>query len=49
MKFEYPDIFEKKKGDSEDDTKSLDEAKNTFKKFIKRNKDRSDVPSWFTI
>ncbi|CAH0718228.1 unnamed protein product, partial [Brenthis ino] len=49
MKFEFPNIFEKKKGDSEDDAKSLDEVKKSFKQYIDRNKDRSDVPSWFTI
>lgn len=49
MKFEFPDIFQKKKGDTDDDMKSLDEAKKSFKSFIKRNKDRSDVPSWFSI
>ncbi|CAH2267297.1 probable 39S ribosomal protein L23, mitochondrial [Pararge aegeria] len=49
MKFEFPDIFEKKKGDTEDDMKSLDEAKKSFKSFIQRNKDRPDIPSWFSI
>ncbi|CAH2087513.1 unnamed protein product [Euphydryas editha] len=49
MKFEFPNIFEKKKGDSDDDMKSLDEAKKSFKNYIERNKDRSDVPSWFSI
>ncbi|XP_041980452.1 probable 39S ribosomal protein L23, mitochondrial [Aricia agestis] len=49
MKFEFPDIFEKKKGDLDDDMKSLDEAKKSFKTYLRRNKDRSDVPSWFSI
>lgn len=49
MKFKFPNIFEKKKGDGDDDIKSLDEAKKSFKNYIERNKDRSDVPSWFSI
>ncbi|XP_050349747.1 probable 39S ribosomal protein L23, mitochondrial [Nymphalis io] len=49
MKFDFPNIFEKKKGDGDDDMKSLDEAKKSFKNYIERNKDRSDVPSWFSI
>ncbi|VVC96966.1 probable 39S ribosomal protein L23, mitochondrial [Leptidea sinapis] len=49
MTFEFPNIFEKKKGDLEDDTKSLEETKKSFRKYINRNKDRPDVPSWFSI
>ncbi|CAH4022225.1 probable 39S ribosomal protein L23, mitochondrial [Pieris brassicae] len=47
--FEFPNIFEKKKGDVEDDLKSLEETKKTFKQYIERNRDRSDIPSWFSI
>ncbi|CAG4935238.1 unnamed protein product [Colias eurytheme] len=49
MKFEFPNIFEKKKGDLEDNEKSLEESKKTFKSYIARNKDRSDIPSWFSL
>ncbi|CAG9566012.1 unnamed protein product [Danaus chrysippus] len=47
-KFEFPNIFEEKKS-SEDDAKALEETKKTFKKFLEKNKDRTDVPSWFSI
>lgn len=49
MKFEYPKLFAEKNTVEEDDMKSLDEAKKTFKGYLERNKDRSDVPSWFSI
>ncbi|KAL0821132.1 hypothetical protein ABMA28_005753 [Loxostege sticticalis] len=47
--FEYPDLFEKSKDDDEENMKSLEEAKKSFKNYIDRNKDRQDVPSWFSI
>lgn len=49
QKFEYPDLFAAKKEDEEEQQKSLDDAKNTFKQYIEQNKNRSDVPSWFSI
>lgn len=49
MKFEFPDIFKNSKDDDEENLKSLDEAKKSFKNYIDRNKDRPDVPSWFSI
>ncbi|CAH0399418.1 unnamed protein product [Chilo suppressalis] len=49
MSFEFPDIFEKVKDQDDENMKSLEEAKKSFKSFINRNKDRKDVPSWFTI
>lgn len=49
MKFEFPNIFEKSKDDREENEKSLEDAKKTYKSYIERNKDRSDVPSWFSI
>lgn len=47
-KFEFPDLF-KTKSQDEENLKSLDEAKKAFKSYIKRNKDRPDVPSWFSF
>ncbi|KAI5643854.1 ribosomal protein l23 domain-containing protein [Phthorimaea operculella] len=47
--FKFPDLFDKAKEDQEEQEKSLDEAKKSFKTYIDRNKDRSDVPSWFSI
>ncbi|XP_063539945.1 large ribosomal subunit protein uL23m [Cydia strobilella] len=49
MKFEYPKLFLDQKEAEDEDAKSLDEAKKTFKGYLERNKDRSDVPSWFSI
>ncbi|KAJ2938434.1 hypothetical protein O0L34_g12876 [Tuta absoluta] len=47
--FKFPELFDKAKEDQEEQEKSLDEAKKSFKKYIDRNKNRSDVPSWFSI
>ncbi|XP_013183700.1 large ribosomal subunit protein uL23m [Amyelois transitella] len=49
MKFEFPDLFESSKDEEEENMKSLDEAKKSYKTYIDRNKDRPDVPSWFSI
>lgn len=49
MKFEYPNIFEKAKDEVEEQEKAMSEAKKSFKDYIDRNKNRTDVPSWFTI
>ncbi|XP_049872182.1 probable 39S ribosomal protein L23, mitochondrial [Pectinophora gossypiella] len=49
MKFEFPDIVDKAKENKEENEKSLEDAKKTFKAYIDRNKDRPDVPSWFSI
>lgn len=49
MTFEFPDIFAGKKEDGEENLKSLDEAKNNFRKYLDRNKDRPNLPSWFSI
>lgn len=49
MKFEYPDLFEKAKDEVEEQEKALAESKKSFQKYIDRNKNRSDVPSWFSI
>lgn len=49
MKFEYPNLFEMAKDEEEEAEKSLGDAKKSFQKYIDRNKNRSDVPSWFSI
>ncbi|XP_053612122.1 large ribosomal subunit protein uL23m [Plodia interpunctella] len=49
MQFEFPNIFENAKDEEEESMKSLDEAKKSYKNYIDRNKDRPDVPSWFSI
>lgn len=50
MKFEFPEgLCGDKNDDENEDLKSLDEAKKSFQTFIDRNKNRSDVPSWFSI
>ncbi|XP_013147483.1 PREDICTED: 54S ribosomal protein L23, mitochondrial [Papilio polytes] len=49
MTFKYPDLFEGLKKEDEDSMKSLDEAKKSFNDYLERNKERTDVPSWFSI
>ncbi|XP_075979627.1 mitochondrial ribosomal protein L23 [Anticarsia gemmatalis] len=49
MKFTFPDLFEKSKDDEEEQDKAMAESKKSFQNYIDRNKNRSDVPSWFTI
>ncbi|CAG9790972.1 unnamed protein product [Diatraea saccharalis] len=49
MSFEFPNIFEKVEDQDDENMKSLDDAKKSFKSYIDRNKNRSDVPSWFSI
>lgn len=48
MTFEFPDIFGNKKED-EDDMKALDEPKKNFRNYLERNKERANLPSWFSI
>lgn len=47
--FKFPDLFDNKKNEDEENMKSLDEAKKTFSEYLDKNKDRKDVPSWFSI
>lgn len=47
--FKFPDLFDGKKDEDEENMKSLDEAKKTFSEYLDKNKDRKDVPSWFSI
>lgn len=49
MTFKYPDLFEGLKKEDEESMKSLDEAKKSFNDYLERNKERTDVPSWFSI
>ncbi|CAK1580924.1 unnamed protein product [Parnassius mnemosyne] len=49
MTFKFPEIFDSKKNDEEENMKSLDEAKKNFSDYLEKNKDRTDVPSWFSI
>lgn len=49
MTFEFPNLFEKDQDDKAENEKSLAEAKKTYRAYIDRNKDRKDVPSWFSI
>lgn len=50
VKFEFPNIFpEDPKEKAHDDSKSLDQAKETFKKYLDRNKLRPGTPSWFSL
>ncbi|KAG4078945.1 hypothetical protein HA402_010897 [Bradysia odoriphaga] len=50
VKFKFPDLFpvdaEKKR---QDGSKSLDQAKIAFKKYVDRNKSRPGAPSWFSL
>lgn len=49
MSFEFPDLFASKKDEEVQQEKSLDEAKKSFQKYIDKNKNRPDIPSWFSI
>ncbi|XP_018336724.1 probable 39S ribosomal protein L23, mitochondrial [Agrilus planipennis] len=48
-KFEFPDLFPKEKETKEADEKTLDEVKKGHKKFLEKNKDRHNIPGWFSI
>lgn len=49
-KFAFPDIFPADVAQKqEDDTKSLDQAKETYKKYIERNKNRPGTPAWYSL
>lgn len=47
--FEFPDLFAGKKDDDEDELKTLDESKKNFQNYLERNKNRPNLPSWFSI
>ncbi|KAJ0175064.1 hypothetical protein K1T71_009205 [Dendrolimus kikuchii] len=49
MKFEFPDLFSTKTDEEQEREKSLEEAKKSYKKYIEQNKNRPDIPSWFSI
>lgn len=49
MKFEFPDLFSGIKDEEKEHEKSLEEAKKSYKKYIDQNKNRPDIPSWFSI
>lgn len=49
MKFEFPDLFAGKISEEEEHMKSLDETKKGFRTYLNQNKDRPDIPSWFSI
>ncbi|XP_049779977.1 probable 39S ribosomal protein L23, mitochondrial [Schistocerca cancellata] len=46
--FKFPDIFPKMDRE-EKDKKSLEEAKEGYKKYIERSKDRPGAPGWFSF
>lgn len=48
----FPDLFPsdaEAKTKKEDDEKSLEQAKEGFKKYLKRNEERPGTPGWFSI
>lgn len=49
-KFVFPELFPAEaKQQQEDDSKSLDQSKELFKKYQERNKDRPGTPGWFSL
>lgn len=50
VKFAFPNIFpEEVDKKVQDDSKSFDQAKETYKKYLERNKTRPGTPSWFSL
>lgn len=50
QKFEFPNLFpEDIKQKQDDDSKSLDQAKEMFKKYQDRNQQRPGTPGWFSL
>ncbi|XP_023018081.2 mitochondrial ribosomal protein L23 [Leptinotarsa decemlineata] len=50
--FKFPDLFdvgEEKEKQEQDHEKALKQAKNSFDDFLKKNKERRNMPSWFSI
>ncbi|KAJ8912882.1 hypothetical protein NQ315_011205 [Exocentrus adspersus] len=48
--FEFPDLFPKKDDKEEgDDQKALKAAKQGYQEFLDKNKDRPNMPGWFTV
>ncbi|CAG9818270.1 unnamed protein product [Phaedon cochleariae] len=49
--FKFPDLFETETKEKivEDHDKAMKQAKEGFQDFLKKNKDRANMPGWFTI
>jgi hypothetical protein len=52
VNFTFPDLFPEdaeSKKQIKEDQKSMDMAKDRYKEFLDRNKNRRDVPGWFSL
>lgn len=52
VSFTYPDLFpenSESKKQMKDDEKSMEMAKDRYKEFLERNKNRRDIPGWFSL
>ncbi|CAH1113518.1 unnamed protein product [Psylliodes chrysocephalus] len=50
VEFKFPDLFEEsKEKEDEDHEKALKQAKEGFDQFLSKNKDRENMPGWFTV
>ncbi|XP_017784933.1 PREDICTED: probable 39S ribosomal protein L23, mitochondrial [Nicrophorus vespilloides] len=48
--FKFPNLFPKEVEESQkQEEKSLEEAKKIYNQYVDRNKDRPNVPGWFSI
>lgn len=49
MKFEFPNIFpaDKIDKDIENERRNMDQLKQNYSEYLKRNQLRPDVPGWF--
>lgn len=49
QEFQFPDLFKKEEEKLEDDNKSLEETKKTYKKFLEKSNERPGVPGWYSF
>ncbi|XP_057655775.1 39S ribosomal protein L23, mitochondrial [Diorhabda carinulata] len=48
--FQFPDLFENiENKEHEDHEKALKQAKEGYQEFLNKNKDRQNMPGWFTV
>lgn len=47
--FQFPDLFKEKDKEASDHEKALEEVKKGYQQFLDRNKNRPNMPGWFTI
>lgn len=48
QEFHFPDIFAKDEK-SDDDSKTLEETKKNYRKFLEKSNERPGVPGWYSF